>query len=98
MANSISQKKFKAIKNDTTISVVSFKDGRRTMTYGGLNIIRAVDEVIRNQKLGRESLVIRNLPGGESSWDREDYNKYLQDNHFLFLDEYNNGIADYKVD
>jgi hypothetical protein len=98
MTNSITRKEYEAIKNDTTITVVSFENNRRTLSYGGLNIIRAIDEVIRNQKLGRESLIIRNLPCGETSWDRKDYEKYLQDNHFLFLNEYNNGIADYKED
>lgn len=98
MANSITQKEYNAIKNDTTITVVSFENERRTLSYGGLNIIKAIDEVIRNQKLGRESLIIRNLPGGEVSWDRKDYDKYLQDNHFLFLIGFKDSVTDYKED
>ena len=75
--NSITKKQYDAIKNDTSYSVVPFENGRRTLTYKGLNILNAVEEILRNQKLGRESLLIKNLPAGELSWDRADYNKYV---------------------
>ncbi len=96
MTKVISGKNFKAIRDDTTISVVSFnKEGRRTMTYGNCNVISAVDQVIAAQKRGMEALIIRNLPMGETSWDRKDYDKYIKDNHFLFYNDFCDGIVDY---
>jgi hypothetical protein len=77
MTNAISRKEYDQIKNDRSYSVVSFEDRRRQSTYAGLTVTEAVKEVIRCQRIGREALIIRNLPNGEISWNRADYDKYL---------------------
>jgi hypothetical protein len=75
--NSITKKEYNKIKNDTSYSVVSFKNNKRTLSYGGCNIIQAMDQVILRQSFGEECLIIKNLPIIEISKNRGDYNKYL---------------------
>jgi hypothetical protein len=77
MAHSITHEQYKTIRDDRSYSVVSFRCGRRLGTYSGLTIIAAVTELLNVQSRGYDVLLIRNLPGGEVSWDKRDYMKYV---------------------
>ena len=77
MSNAITQKQFNEIKNKSNLSVVSFENGTRDLTYSGLTYIKAIDEIIYKQSLGFECLLIADLPLDEVSYKKEDYNKYL---------------------
>jgi len=75
--NQITKKQYNEIKNNTSYSVVSFRDGIRTHTYCGLDIIKTIEEIMLRQSYGQECLIIKNLPVEEVSRDRKDYNKYI---------------------
>ena len=57
MANEITKKDYEEIKNKR-VSVISFKDGRRTFTYAGLSYKEAIDEMLRYSENGVVCLVI----------------------------------------
>lgn len=77
--NNLTNKEYNQIKNKL-VTVVSFnKDGIRTMTYGGCNYAKAVEEVLFRQSLGQHSFLIENLPDGEVSRNIKDYEKYMVD-------------------
>jgi hypothetical protein len=76
--NSITRKQYEEIKNKNTYSVVSFRNGKRTMTYSGLNILDAIKSIQEYQKHNDDVLLIENLPSVEISRDRKDYEKYIR--------------------
>lgn len=88
MTNAITKKQYAKVKDDTTISVVSFdRNGKRQTTYGGLSIFKAVDFIIQQQRVGRECLIIRELTWGETSENKKDYDQYLKDNKCFFEED-----------
>jgi len=75
--NAITQKQFNEIKHKHNLFVVSFDKNKRVHTYGNLNMITAMKEILYRQSLGQETLLIEDLPCMELSWERKDYNKYV---------------------
>ncbi len=57
MANKFTQPQWDKVKNDS-LCVVSFKDGKRTLTYGNLSYKEAMEQVFRKQLKGEVCLVI----------------------------------------
>lgn len=74
--NSITKKQYELIKNKNTYAVVSGNKGIRSMTYSGLNVLKAVEEIMRAQKHCDEVLLIENLPEEMTSRNMRDYDKY----------------------
>lgn len=78
MSNVISKKKYDQYKNDDTFAIVTFdlKTNKRHSTYGGLSIIKAVEEMRHyNPELIRV-LICKNLPSGFIADDIKDYYHY----------------------
>jgi len=57
MAHTLTSIEYKEIQ-DQELCVVSFKDGIRTLTYGGLNYKKAIEHCIKKQKQGEICLII----------------------------------------
>lgn len=55
MANALTGKEVNGVKNNT-YTVVSFKDGKRTFTYGGVNVVTALQQVMNHA--GEQVLVV----------------------------------------
>jgi len=77
MTNEIKRKEYEEKKNKT-VTVVSFKDGKRTMTCGSLSYFKAIEEILLKQSQGCECLLVKDLPTLEVSYDRKDYDKYME--------------------
>jgi hypothetical protein len=60
MKNDRSQKDILAVyeKIGNTLTVVSFKDGTRTMSYSGLSLYKALAEKLRLEAYGLEGFII----------------------------------------
>ena len=77
--NKISQKEYQEIKNKT-VTVISFENGQRTMTYGGLSYKQAIEETIRASMYGQTSLIVPQELANElkTKWDIEYYLNELE--------------------
>jgi hypothetical protein len=64
MANRITGKEFEAVKNES-YTVIRFKEGRRTMTHGGANLLSALQEVMYGGRVGDVCLVINERQANE---------------------------------
>lgn len=76
MAHAITMNRFKEIR-DNRYTVITFKDGKRLLTYGNLSMDSAMSEVITKTTNGN-GIVAKVYPYGEEpkhySWDIADYN------------------------
>lgn len=77
MTKQLSNKEYLEARN-SLFTVVAFIRGYRVETYGNLNIKKAVEYVIRQQKDGAVCLIFSEgkLPEGEHSRKFQDYVKY----------------------
>jgi len=57
MANKLTLPEYNKIKNKS-LCVVSFKDGKRTLTYGNISYKEAIDHVFKKQAQGEVCLII----------------------------------------
>ncbi len=57
MANRFTKPQWDKVKNDS-LCVISFKDGKHNRTYGNLSYNEAMEWVLRNQLVGKISLII----------------------------------------
>lgn len=79
MANKMTSKEYNEVKN-AGYTVISFYEGRRTMTYGNASLTQAMQEVMFRGRLGHNCLVI-NLAQAEelgvkipmAVWDEKGY-------------------------
>lgn len=86
MSNKFTKTQYDKVKN-YSFSVVSFKDGKRTLTYGGLSFKQAMDHLMRKQMQGEICLIIpgyntngvKGLENGRYyKQEEESLNYYLQ--------------------
>ena len=56
--NILPMKKYQEIKNKT-VTIVSFRDGKRTLTYSGVDYAKAIEHMIEKTKNGEVCLVYK---------------------------------------
>lgn len=90
MAHAITHPQYLRIRDDRSFAVITFRNAKREGAHSGLTVLGAMEELIRIQARRAaialaphvslpsfEVIVVRNLPRGEHSRDRCDYDKYL---------------------
>ena len=63
-------------KLGNNLTVISFMDNKRTMTYSNLTLDRAFVEIANRSAQGNTCIICDNLPPAMTSRDIEDYKEY----------------------